>query len=204
MYAAIEGNILTAAQGERKTTFLITSSVVGEGKTFATLVMAEALAVHSNAKVLLIEGNVHNPMLAQAFDIKEVKGGVFEYFACGRPLEDVIISSGYPNIFLMPLSNQQHCNAERCFHHKIFSQQLEKLKETDFDYVLVDGSAVMGFSDSLAIAQFFDSVILVIECEKTKWEIAQFVSEKLTMVKGKQLGTILNKRTFHIPSKLYG
>lgn len=202
-YAAIEGNLLTAAQGQEKKTFLLTSSVSGEGKTFTTLVMAQALAAHSNAKVLLVEGNVYNPQLDKAFNLKKPELGVFEYFSSEREAKDFIVSSGHENIFLMPLSEQKNVNADRCFHHDLFATQLEKLKQSHFDYVLLDGTAIMGSSEALAIAKFFDSVILVIECEKTKWEVVQLASEKLTMVKAKQLGSVLNKRSYPIPSKFY-
>ncbi|MEY3879308.1 MAG: hypothetical protein RIQ94_103 [Pseudomonadota bacterium] len=202
-YAAIEGNILTAAQGEDKKTFLLTSSVSGEGKTFTCLTMGLALATHSNAKVLLIEGNIYNPQLDKAFALKRTEVGVFEYFSSDSEAKNFIVSSGHKNIFLMPLSANKPENIDRCFHHRVFASQLEKLKQTDFDYILVDSTAVMGSSDALAIAKFFDSTILVVECEKTKWEVAQTASEKLTMVKAKQLGVVLNKRSYSIPSRFY-
>lgn len=202
-YAAIEGNILTAAQGEAKKTFLLTSSISGEGKTFTTLLMAQALASHSNAKILLVEGNVHSPKLAQAFKLQKEGPGMYEYFSGECELKEAVIDTGEQNIFLMPLTDASKPNIDRCFHRGMFEEQLQRLKESPFDYILLDGSAVMGFSDTLAIAKFFDSVILVIECEKTKWEVAQLASEKLSMVKGKSLGTILNKRSYPIPQKLY-
>ncbi len=203
VHAAIEGNILTAAEGEFKKTFLLTSSISGEGKTFTSLVMAQSLALHSNAKVLLIEGNVHNPSLAQAFELESKDVGMFEYFSSEDEPQDFILDSGHNNIYLMPISNKKKSNVDRCFHHLLFAKQLEKLKKTDFDYILLDSSAVIGFSDTLAIAKFFDSVILVIECGKTKWEVVQLASEKLAMVKAKQLGSILNKRHYPIPHKFY-
>ena len=103
----------------------------------------------------------------------------------------------------MPLSDNDKPNIDRCFRRDLFEHQLEKLKESHFNYILFDGSAVIGFSDTLAIAKFFDSVVLVIECGKTKWEVVQVASEKLSLVKGKKLGTILNKRSYPIPERLY-
>lgn len=203
-YAAIEGNILTAAKGEQKKTFLLTSSVSGEGKTFTTLVMTQSLASSSNAKVLLIEGNVHKPQLAQAFELNRKGMGMYEYFSAECEPKDAIVETGHQNIFLMPLSDNNKPNIDRCFHRDLFEKQLNKLKESDFDYILLDGSAVIGFSDTLAVAKFFDSVILVIECEKTKWEVVQLASEKLSMVKGKKLGAILNKRSYPVPKRFYG
>lgn len=202
-YATIEGNILTAAQGQEKKTFLLTSSVAGEGKTYTALVMAQALATHSNAKVLLIEGNVHKPQLDSAFNLKKSELGVFEYFSSERESKEFIVNSGHNNIFVMPLSGNKIANIARCFHHSLFETQLEKLKQSDFDYILLDGTAVMGSSEALAIAKFFDCVILVVECEKTKWEVVQLASEKLAMVKAKQLGVVLNKRNYPIPTKFY-
>jgi Mrp family chromosome partitioning ATPase len=203
-YTALEGNILTAAQGQEKKTFLITSSISGEGKTFSTLMMAQALAAHSNATVLLIEGNFNKPQLNKAFNlVPNSELGVAEYFSSTSEAKEFIIKTGDDNIFLMPFIDNKKTNVERCFYHALFATQLEKLKHTGFDYILLDGTAVMGGSEALAIAKFFDSVILVVECEKTKWEVVQLASEKLTQVKAKQLGVVLNKRSYPIPSRFY-
>ena len=103
-YRTVEGNILTAAEGDRKKTFLLTSSVPGEGKTFTTLVMAKDLASHSNTKILLIEGNVHNPKLTSAFELTARGMGMYEYFSAECDLKDSIVDTGYkkyiPNAFI--------------------------------------------------------------------------------------------------------
>jgi len=49
-----------------------------------------------------------------------------------------------------------------------------------------------------------DGVVLVAECEQTKWEILALCKEKLGRLGGQVLGVILNKRQFYIPGALYG
>ena len=74
----------------------------------------------------------------------------------------------------------------------------------DFDYVIVDGQSVSGSSDVSIISKYFDGVVFVVECEKTRWEVLQQSKEKIKGVGGKILGVVLNKRVYYITQKVYG
>jgi Mrp family chromosome partitioning ATPase len=55
----------------------------------------------------------------------------------------------------------------------------------------------------MRIAALMDGVVLVVEAEKTRWEVANKVREALVQADANVLGVILNKRRFHIPEWLY-
>jgi len=55
----------------------------------------------------------------------------------------------------------------------------------------------------MQIADLMDGVILVVEAEKTRWEVASRAKEDLLQANSKILGVILNRRQFHIPEWLY-
>ena len=48
-----------------------------------------------------------------------------------------------------------------------------------------------------------DGVILVVEAEKTRWQVALNVKEKILQHGGNLLGVVFNKRQFYIPNFIY-
>jgi Mrp family chromosome partitioning ATPase len=48
-----------------------------------------------------------------------------------------------------------------------------------------------------------DAVILVIEAEKTRWEVARKAKEELEKAGATILGAVLNKRKYYIPRSIY-
>jgi protein-tyrosine kinase len=78
----------------------------------------------------------------------------------------------------------------------------EPLKER-FDLIIVDSPPVMLFPDGPAIVSKVDGVVLVVEAEKTKWQIASNVKEKIIKSGGTILGIVFNKRKYYIPQYIY-
>jgi len=78
----------------------------------------------------------------------------------------------------------------------------EPLKER-FDLIIVDSPPVMLFPDGPAIVSKVDGVILVVEAEKTRWQVALSVKEKIIKSGGNVLGIVFNKRKYYIPQYIY-
>jgi Mrp family chromosome partitioning ATPase len=73
----------------------------------------------------------------------------------------------------------------------------------EFDYILIDFSITPTYSDSTVISGNIDGIVLVVEAEKTRWQVAERVKERLVAQGANILGVLLNKRTFPIPSSIY-
>ncbi len=78
----------------------------------------------------------------------------------------------------------------------------EPLKDR-FDLIIVDSPPVMLFPDGPAIVSKVDGVVLVVEAEKTKWQVALSVKDRITRSGGNIIGTVFNKRKFYIPDFIY-
>ena len=48
-----------------------------------------------------------------------------------------------------------------------------------------------------------DGVVLVLEAEKTRWQVADKARESIENHGGKVLGVVLNKRRYYIPDFIY-
>ncbi len=78
----------------------------------------------------------------------------------------------------------------------------EPLKKR-FDLIIVDSPPVILFPDGPAIVSKVDGVILVVEAEKTKWQVALRVKEKIIKSGGNIIGIVFNKRKYYIPDFIY-
>jgi protein-tyrosine kinase len=72
-----------------------------------------------------------------------------------------------------------------------------------FDLIVVDAPPATTFPDGPGLASQVDGVILVVEAEKTRWQVALSVKEKIQKSGGNVLGIVFNKRKYYIPERIY-
>lgn len=226
--STVEGNILSAARDREIKTILVTSSTNFEGKTISAISMAYGLATETNAKVLLVDGNLHSPKLYELFevnsapglsdlfiskkekysdamrksDVDSVPGLSDDLYVSKAEYSDVIRKTEDENLMIMTHGSETTSTLD-VFKSKLFKEKLDFLRQK-FDYVIFDGRSILGSSDSSVVAKYFDGVILVVECEKTRREVFLQAKEKINNVGGFVLGAVLSKRKYHIPKMLYG
>lgn len=72
-----------------------------------------------------------------------------------------------------------------------------------YDLILVDSSSASSSPDGIEISRGVDGVILVVEAEKTRWQVVENMKEKVENSGGNILGMVFNKRRFYIPESIY-
>lgn len=191
----LQGSLLSAAKGNAVRSVLVTSGKNREGKSTVAIGLAAALA--ADAKVLLVDGNLRRPVLADLFGVSS-SPGLTDVLAGSDP-DQAVQQTGVSGLSLLPAGG-----GESILRH------LEKLPEllqtlyTRFDCIVFDGDSTLTSSEAALLAKRVDGVVLVAECEQTKREIIALSQEKLTALGGRVLGVVLNKRQFYIPGVLYG
>jgi Mrp family chromosome partitioning ATPase len=88
------------------------------------------------------------------------------------------------------------------FYSPLMHKFWECLKER-YDLILVDSAAVSKSPEGIEIARRVDGVVLVVEAEKTRWQVVENLKEKIQNVGGNIIGVVFNKRRFYIPEALY-
>jgi len=194
---SLQGSLLSAANGKGVRSLLVTSGRDQEGKSTIAIGLATALARQANARVLLVDGNFRRPTLANLFGLSTAPG--FREFLTGSSGEQVIQKTDEPRLSLLT-AGASGSIAELLTK---LPERLRALYE-GFDYVIFDGDSTLTSSEAVLLARHVDGVVLVAECEQTKWEILALCKEKLTRLGGTVLGVVLNKRQFYIPGALYG
>lgn len=197
---AIKGNLLSVAKNEKIKTILVTSSKPAEGKTVTAVNMAYGLS-ETESKVMLIDGNLHKPCIHKMFNVNDTPG-LSDFFTSNKEFNnDVLRETEYKRLSVMPCGTKMD-NTFDVFNIDAFKEKLDSIKK-NFDYVILDGHSIFSSSDVLLVAKHFDGIVMVVECEKTKWEVVQQAKEKLNNVGGNILGIVLNKRSYHIPEIFY-
>jgi len=72
-----------------------------------------------------------------------------------------------------------------------------------FDYVMIDAPPLNSYSEGVALGQFADGLVLVLEANSTRRDATARIAERLHSMQVQILGAVLNKRTFPIPASLY-
>ena len=73
----------------------------------------------------------------------------------------------------------------------------------DFNYILLDGPPVNPYGDAMMLGKFADGVVLVLQANSTRREVARKAKASLESAGVGVLGAVLNGRTFPIPEFLY-
>lgn len=193
-----EGNLHHAARDAK--TIYVTSCFHGEGKTTAAVSLALALAEQSTRRVLLIDGNTHSPQLHSLFGT-ECSPGLSDLRTDEMDLSTLFRETVYSRLTLVTLGDTK--GSDNAVENNIRLLNSFGLRE-HFDYIIVDGHSALGSSHVSLVAQYFDGMVLAVECEKTKWEVVQQVKDKIEQVGGKVIGVVLNKRKYYIPRLFYG
>lgn len=174
----------------------ISSSFFGEGRTFGAISVAYALACLNQKKVLLIDTNERNSSIHKHFKVTTDISIQDLLRQDGCP-EDNIIPTFYPNLFLITAREK-----EPLVNFARLCQMIEGFKQV-FDYIIIDGKPVLSSSDFFKLLPCLDGIVLVVECEKTKWEVVQNIEERINKTRIPYRGVILNKRKFYMPKSVY-
>jgi Mrp family chromosome partitioning ATPase len=176
----------------------VSSCFERDGKTIAAISTAFGLSFYSQKEVLLLDGNHHNPQLHNLFGVSHAPG--FADLCAGTvKIEDIVLPTLHKGLSLMTIGSEDLPSPRE--------RELEMAVGelcANFDYVICDGCAIMSSSAALRDIRHFSAGLLVIECEKTRWEVLQIAEDKIKKTGGPtQLGVIFNRRKYYIPSIVY-
>jgi len=191
-------DLLLTSRGKDVKTILCTSSHLGEGTTTATICIARLLSEESKSKILLVDSNFRSPCIHKVFNFPQ-SPGLVDLLEGGEDIYSVIRKFNSISIITSGLVPKKHLEL---FRTNQFKDVLEKLRN-NFDCIIFDIAPILLFPDVHLVAKYFDGVILVIECEKTKYEVATSAVNELKKANATILGVILNKRRYYIPERIY-
>ncbi|MEM6822933.1 MAG: polysaccharide biosynthesis tyrosine autokinase [Verrucomicrobiota bacterium] len=186
---------LLGPEEERKT-FMVTSAVPGEGKSFVASNLALSFA-QEGRNTLLIDADLRRPMVDKIFAIPFANkmSGIVGFLAGQGDFESALYDPHVECLRLLPVGKMAPNPAE-LLAGPTFEALLKKASET-YDRVIVDSAPVNSVSDSLIVAPLIQSIILVAHASKTPKNAILRAKEQLGKAKKIPVGLVLNR----LPSK---
>jgi capsular exopolysaccharide synthesis family protein len=167
---------------------MVTSPRSGEGKTTLSVHLATSIA-RSHRKTLLVDGDLHHPLLHRLFDLG-VEPGLSAVLRGETELEQAIQASPVEGLFILPAgrrtSDSTHLLADRRMQ-----ELLNRLRE-EFEYIVFDCSPVLPVVDALLIGAHTDGVLLSVRPQLSQVPELQDACERLHSARIPILGAVMN------------
>ncbi|MFA6320551.1 MAG: CpsD/CapB family tyrosine-protein kinase [Candidatus Omnitrophota bacterium] len=187
-------------KGDYKT-FLMTSSLNGEGKTVTSVNLALTMAHDLNGKsILLIDADMRKGKVAKYLGLNN-KPGLSEILTGEVEVEATFVSPNIPNFTVIP-SGKVPKNPAELLASKKMSTFLASVKAR-FDYIFIDSPPVMPLTDPCILGAMADGVIMVVQAGRTQRDMVRTVENRLQQAHAKLLGFIITNVEYHLPHYLY-
>jgi capsular exopolysaccharide synthesis family protein len=169
-------------------TIAIASAVAGEGKTVASINLAISLAELPGNQVLVLDGNMHDPMLEHYLGMPRCKGFA-DVLRGGCSLDAAVRHTSLPGVSVMgagslPENSSRLLGSERT--RVIFNQLKQR-----FSYILIDTPEALSISDASLLGALADGILLVVRLGETPKLLVEQANHQLASLGGNILGTCL-------------
>ncbi|MBW8732042.1 MAG: polysaccharide biosynthesis tyrosine autokinase, partial [Terrabacter sp.] len=168
--------------------FVVTSSVPGEGKTTTTVNLAMAMA-DAGSKVLLIDGDLRNPLVASTMGLDGSFGLTTLLLGQADP-EDVVQRWRETTLHVLP-AGPVPPNPSELLGSEPMEVLFGKLSH-DYDFILVDSPPVVPVIDAVLINKLTHGLIMVVGAERTKKRDLASAVQSLETVDAPVAGFALN------------
>ena len=137
---------------------LITSTIPQEGKSMSAANLACTLALHTQQKVLLLEGDIRRPTQSKIFGIAG-KPGICEWLNGEQSLMKSVYRLEGAGIWILPAGNGTG-NSLELLQSGALTPMMEQLTNW-FDWVVIDSPPILPLADTSVWTNIADGILLV-------------------------------------------
>ncbi|MFB0525788.1 MAG: GumC family protein, partial [Phycisphaerae bacterium] len=169
-YDAFKEQLLLGPRGSKRVPQIlaITGSHDKEGVSTVAANLAATLARPGDGQVLLIDADLRHPSVHQIFEAR-LSPGLADILVNGQSIEAVIVPSPVQNLRILSAGTADG-NLSEMFDSEGFTNLLHSIKN-EYRFVVVDLPAVNEASWAVRLARLCDGVGLVVEAERSRWEV---------------------------------
>ena len=176
---------------EKGKVVFVTSTIKGEGKTFASVNLALTLA-NPNRKVIIIGSDIRNPQLQRYDKNSRIYMGLTEFLYDENVTLDKVIHQSNMNPHLDVIySGAIPPNPTELLTNGRYQVLLETLKPL-YDYIIVDTAPLMLVTDTFLFADLADTTLYVTRSNYTEEKLIDFANRNIKANKIKNVGFVLN------------
>lgn len=198
-YRSLRTSIKFSSADKLIKTIVVTSSLIGEGKSTVVGNLAYSLN-QDGSRVLVIDCDLRKPSIHENFLLSNEKGltdmlvGKSDLRSVTKKIED--------SLFLITAGTIPPNPAE-ILGSSAMEDLIEELS-TNFDYIILDTPPILPVSDTLLLASKADATLIVVNARKTKEKMVKESYSKLVEARANVIGTILNESDKSLDNKYYG
>ena len=189
-FRALRTNLAFYLNGDSSKTILLTSSMSGEGKSFAAINLGNILAL-TGKRVLLMELDLRKPGLTVKFGANNSVGFTNYIIAQNSLIDDLIQPlEAHPNLFLLSSGPIPPNPAETIMNDRT-KLLIEDLK-TKFDYIIMDAPPIGIIADAQLLAPFADVSLYLVRQNYTNKDQIAIVQDLKYAKKWANLSIVIN------------
>lgn len=184
-----------AIVGQKSKSFMVTSTVQGEGKSYVCSNIAVAIA-QAGEKVLLVDGDLRRSNLHKNFRVSNSKG-LSDFLAGGKNVDELktaIQSTDVENLSILTCGPRPPNPAELLNTPRL-SAFLAWAGEY-YDRVIIDCPPMFPISDALLWGKYINSAVYVTSSAKTRVPLIKNGTKRLHASGIKILGSVVNMSKF--------
>lgn len=185
IYSALKINELA----KNAKTFLTTSTMPSEGKSFVTTNLAMTFALHGE-RVIVIDADLRMPAVGKTLQLEGDKG-ITRYLQGQMSLDEAIYHDVVPNFDVLPVGALCK-NPTQVLNSQKLADMIEELKGR-YDRVFIDSPPVGAVSDSLNLLPQVDGVVYVVRFNTVKRRFIKSNVRRLQESKVPIYGAVLNQ-----------
>ncbi|MEO8494814.1 MAG: CpsD/CapB family tyrosine-protein kinase [Planctomycetota bacterium] len=177
----------------------VTSCVHREGVSVVAENLAVCAAGLCDGKILLVDANSQRASVASRFGVPQTPG-LTECLAGELAVRECIAETAHANLWVLPAGESVRRSARFSDEHT--AEVFGDLRQ-GFELIVIDLPPIGGIDELFIASQLADGLLLVLEAERVRRQVAQRVVRQMQQADARLLGVVLNKRKNHIPEWLY-
>jgi capsular exopolysaccharide synthesis family protein len=160
----------------------------------------ETLAAQMAGNICVVDANLRSSYLHQYLAVRNT-AGLADALVRSGPVRQFTQRVSKGNLWVLT-SGLDVSNPHVLLTSDRLRPRIAELR-SEFDFVLIDAPPINHYADATLIGELADGVMLVLEADSTRREVARKAKQILAAANVRLIGVVLNKRTFPIPAFIY-
>ncbi|MGB8168168.1 MAG: polysaccharide biosynthesis tyrosine autokinase [Chthoniobacteraceae bacterium] len=206
-FRSLRASLSTLAGSESRRSFLVTSALPSDGKTFCSANFAVSLA-QQGFKTLLIDADLRKPTVARVLFGQHREPGLSDVLSSQIPLDEAVNPTPIENLFVLT-SGVRAPNPAELLAGARFGEVLRDALHT-FERVVIDSAPALAVGDAFLIAPYANVTVMVVRSFATPRKAVVRAIRALAEIKCRPVGIVLNclptgaGRDYYYSGKYYG
>ena len=188
-FRSLRASLAMLAHSDTRRSFLFTSAMPSEGKTFCSTNFAATLG-QQGFRTLLIDADLRKPTVSPIFFREHRKPGLSEVLSGQVTLDEAVIATEIENLAVLTAGGRAPNPSELIATPRMRELVQEALSQ--YDRVVIDTAPLLAVSDTLLIAPHVNVSCIVIRANSTSRKTAARAVRALSDIKCRPAGVVLN------------